>query len=421
MAGHEKELDRLWSERAQNFRREAFPYVRYMMQSGFPAFLFLLLITASIGYAQLIADVPPDFPLLEVGILCLTPLLSWSPLRTWLHSADIVFLMPREPVMRRYLGHSVRYSVIWSMLLAAAVFLLYAPLYAAGTQPLEAGETGLWMLALASLLIKIGNTRGAWLERRMAWTGARVLFRLLRWGLTAASIGAWVVAPSWQAAIFSILCLLLAACCYRLPAKSHFPWERLIAEERMTRKRYYVFFSLFIDVPVLDNSIARRSYLSWVLTRIPYGQKNTYVYMYAASLMRTEIGIILIRIAAIGCLVTYWAAESAALSGWSAVFSLAVFGFVYSMQLGALRNVNKFTVWKSIYPLPVTGRITQYLKVDAVALSLGFLLLWLFASLPLLFQGIVFPPVVAAMLLLFFLWRRPKALGKKLRTEDEEY
>jgi ABC-2 type transport system permease protein len=142
--------------------------------------------------------------------------------------------------------------------------------------------------------------------------------------------------------------------------------------------------------------------------------------MYAASLLRTEIGGILLRITALGCLVTYWAAEAASLSGWSAVFSMIVFGFVYSVQLGALRNINKYTVWKSIYPLPENGRIGQYLKVDAAALATGFILLWLAAAVPLLLQGVFAPPAVAAALLLLFVWRRPKALRRKLLLEEEE-
>ncbi|MHA7964346.1 ABC transporter permease [Paenibacillus sp. CAU 1782] len=420
MAENRSELDKLWRERKQRFRREIMPYIRYMGQSGFPAFMSLIIITAIISYAKLVIEVPANFPIAEIGVLVLTPFLSRSPLRTWLHPADVVYLMPSEHKMGSFLSLSFKHSIKWSGIAAAFVFFLFAPLYSASLEYSDTGGAGVWLLAFVCLVLRGANYWGAWQERRTAWSGYRLFYRILRWLLTALVIGSWLIAPLWQAAIFTLLCVLLMGVLYRNASKSFFPWERLIAEERATRKRFYAFFSLFIDVPVLDNSIARRPYLTWLLRRISYGQRNTYVYMYAASLLRTEIGGILLRIAGLGCLVTYWAGDYASLSGWSAVFSMLVFGFVYSVQLGALRNINKYTVWKSIYPLPENGRIGQYLKVDAAALAAGLVLLWLSAALPLLFQGIFVPPVAAAVLLLLFCWRRPKSLRKKLLSEEEE-
>jgi ABC-2 type transport system permease protein len=426
MAESRAELEKLWRERAGRFRREMMPYIRYMGQSGFPAFLSLVLIMAVISYTKLVVNPPADFPIAEIGVLVLTPFLCRSPLRTWLHPADVVYLMPREHQMGSYLSLSFKRSIKWSGVWAVIVFLLYSPLYSAVSAGgasgagIGAGNVGVWLLAFVCLVLKVINYWGAWQERRMAWGGYRLFSRVLRWLVTALVIGGWMLAPLGQAVLINVLGLTILGVMHRYAAKSPFPWERLIEEERGTRKRYYAFFSLFIDVPVLDNSIARRTYLTWLLRRIPYGQHNTFVYMYAASLLRTEIGGILLRITALSCLVTYWAAEAASLSGWSAVFSMIVFGFVYSVQLGALRNINKYTVWKSIYPLPENGRIGQYLKVDAAALATGFILLWLAAAVPLLLQGVFAPPAVAAALLLLFVWRRPKALRRKLLLEEEE-
>ncbi|GBG08877.1 hypothetical protein PAT3040_03488 [Paenibacillus agaridevorans] len=405
-----------WSERARAFRKEIFPYLRYMAQSGFPAFLSLLFIASAIGYFGLIRDVPPDFPLIEVGVVFLTPVLCWSPLRTWLAPADVVYLMPREHEMNVYLNRSLRYSVIWSSILAAAVFLLYVPVYQRG-----GGENDVWLLAVALLLLKGAGHYGAWRERRMSWGAARIFFRLGRWLLTAGVIGAWLLYPEWQAALFMFICMALLAAAYRLPRNQRFPWERLIQEEERTRKRYYSAFGMFIDVPVVSASIARRPYLSWLLPRIRYGQNHAYVYLYAASLIRTEIGGILIRLLLLGGLVSYWAADAATLEGWGAAISYAIFAFVMTLQLGGLRYVNRYTVWKNIYPLPLDGQREQFARLDRAALLTGLSILWLPASLPLLLGGYYVAPIsIAAAMLIYVLAIRPARLRRKLMLEAEE-
>lgn len=416
MESHRSTLIELWDNRARAFRKEAFPYVRYMAQSGLPAFLSLLFIVSSIGYVQLIRDVPPDFPVTEVGIGVLAPVLAWSPLRTWLAAADVVYLMPREHEMEPYLEKSFRYSAIVSAILAAVIFLLYLPIYRSGQ-----GEASPWLLAAGLLLLKGAGIYGAWRERRMSWGAVRLIYRFARWLLTAVIIGVWLAYPVWQAVLFMLLCCALGAAAYRLPRNQRFPWERLIREEENTRKRYYSLFGLFIDVPVVSASISRRSYLAWLLPRIRYGQSHAFIYLYAASLFRTEIGGILIRLLLLGGLVSYWAADAATLQGWGAAISYAIFASVYSLQLGGLRHVNRYTVWRNIYPLPLEGQREQYARLDRSALLAGLGLLWLPASLPLLLAGYyAAPAAIAAAVIVYAAAIRPARMRKKLLLEADE-
>ncbi|MHA6485244.1 ABC transporter permease [Paenibacillus sp. strain BS8-2] len=416
MAGVREQLLELWRSRASAFRKETFPYLRYMAQSGFPAFMSLVFIASAIYYIGLIRDVPTDFPVTEVGIIVLTPLISWSPLRTWLGAADVVYLMPREHEMKPYLARSFRYSAWFSAILAAIVFLLYIPIYNGGH-----GETSPLLLAVAFLLLKSAGHYGAWRERGMSWGASRWLYRVVRWMLTAAVIGVWLIYPAWQGAIFMMICILLGAAAYRLPRGQRFPWERLIQEEAATRKRYYSAFGMFIDVPVLSASIARRPYLAWILPRIPFGQHNAYVYMFAASLFRTEIGGILLRLLLLGGLVSYWAADAATLDGYGAAFAYAVFSFVLTLQLGGLRHVNRYTVWKNIYPLPLDGQREQYARLDRAALLTALSLLWIPPAAPLLAQDIYVVPIgMAVVMLIYVIAIRPSRMRKKLLLDEDE-
>lgn len=416
MAGDSARLTELWRSRAGAFRKEIFPYLRYMAMSGFPAFLSLVFIGSAIYYIGLIREVPSGFPVTEVGIAVLTPVLCWSPLRTWLAAADVVYLMPREHAMRSYMERSFRYSLILAAVLAIVVFLLYLPIYLGGS-----GEAEPWLLVVAFAALKGAGYYAAWRERQMSWGTARIAFRITRWMLSAVVIGVWLHYPAWQAASFMALCMLLGAAVYRLPRGQRFPWERLIQEEASTRKRYYTAFGMFIDVPVLSASIARRSYLSWIMPRIRYGQHNAYVYLFAASLFRTEIGGILIRLLLLGGLVSYWAAEAATLEGWGAACSYAIFAFVISLQLGSLRHVNRYTVWKNIYPLPRDGQREQYARLDRTALLTALSLLWLPAAIPLLLQGVYAAPMCMAFVMLAYaIAIRPGRMRKKLLLDEDE-
>lgn len=405
----------LWRARAKDFRNEIKPYIRYMAMSGFPSFLSLVFIASAIGYFTLVREVPADFPIVEVGVLALTPVLSWSPLRTYLAGADVVYLMPREHEMGPYLRSSYQSTTVKSVLLAAAVMVLYLPLYhQVGT------GSGIIGLVVAAIVIKAANAVGGWVERKLAWNSMRLLLRLIRWLLTGLALAAWLTVLPWQALLFTVLCAALMALCYRLPQRHRMPWERLIAEEAMTRRRYYSFFGLFIDVPVLPSSIRRRPYLSWLLPRIPFAHRHTFSYLFSATLFRSEIGGILIRILLLGALVIYMTADAAALSGWVAVFVYALLAIVFSLQLGGLRSVHRYSVWKHVYPLPDDKQTRQLLQVDRLALGAGLLLLWLPAALPLLLIGIVAPPVVMLVGAIGYIAIRPARLKRKIRQDAYE-
>ncbi|GKU75805.1 ABC transporter permease [Paenibacillus sp. L3-i20] len=410
-----KGTEQLWRERARAFRSETMPYFRYMAQSGFPSFLSLILIASTISYITLIKNLPQDFPIIWIGVLVLTPVVSWSPLRTFLVMADTVFLMPREHELVPYIRRSFQRSIRVSGLIAAAVFLLYVPIYIQGEE-----ISGPWLLGFILILLKAGNVVAGWRERSMSWTSIRNTFRVLRWILTGLTIMVWLIALPWQALLFTILCSILVAFCYRLPQKQRFPWERLIAEERTTRRRYYVFFGMFIDVPTLSSSVSRRTYLAWILPRIPFAQRNTFVYLYAASLFRTEIGGILVRILLLGSLVIYWLADAASLAGWGAIFVYGIVAVVFGLQTGGLRAVHRYSVWKHVFPLPAGEQVEQLLRIDRATLVTGLMLLWLPAALPLLWHGILLPPIVAIAVMLLYIGIRPSRYRKKVLTEAEE-
>jgi ABC-2 type transport system permease protein len=233
-------------------------------------------------------------------------------------------------------------------------------------------------------------------------------------------LAVWLICVAMQALAFTILVSLFFLLIHRFPSRHRLPWERLIEEEARTRTRYYVFFGLFIDVPSLPSRIAKRSYLTWLLRTVPYSNRNTFVYLYTASLLRTEIGGIVIRLLLLGCLIIYWLADAAALSGWGSVLVFGVFMGLLAVQLGGLRHIHRYSVWKHVYPLPEKQRVDQYMKVDRTAMLICAALLWLFMALPLALSAIYIPTITAAAGAFIYIAVRPSRLRKKMLADAEE-
>ncbi|WP_127532634.1 ABC transporter permease [Paenibacillus kobensis] len=406
----------LWSERASGFRKETMPYYSYVARSGFPGVIMLALIVAAIGYSMLVRDVPAHFPFTLFGVVLTIGFVCWSPLRSWLHPADTVFLLPQEAAMSGYIRRSMRYNGTAGVIGVLASLLVYWPMYAQSE-----GQAGAWLLLIALTAVKAGNMAGAWQERKAAEAGARRMLRIARWLLTGLVLAALYQLAPWKAAVLGLLATGLLALAYRLPRKHRLPWDMLIREEVRTRRRYYRFLALFIDVPTQSPRIARRSYLSWLGGRIRYAQRGTYVYLYAMTMFRTELGGMLVRLTLLGMLVLYWLGESVWLDGWGASLIYVLFAGIVGLQLGALRHSHKYAVWGHIYPLPEGQRVASLLTVDRNAFLAAALLMWLPCGIVLAVQSEYAQSLAApAAALLYAAAVRPGGVRRRMAKEAEE-
>ncbi len=409
-------LESILQQRSAAWRKETGPYLRYMAQSGFPGFVALAVMTGIIGYIGFLDDVPAGVPIAEVGTALLLPLLCWSPMRSYLAAADIVFLMARESAMGGYIRMARSRGLRLGMALLLVGGAVYAPLY----RHMPDGTEWPW-LAAALVGLKLLNGAGAWQERRMAWPAARRGYRLLRWAMAAVLLEALLTQPLWSAALFAAIALAALAAAYRLPTKHRLPWERLIAEETRTRSRYYRFFGSFIDVPTADAAVARRAYWSWLGGRMKASRANAFAYLYAMTLLRTELGGMLLRLTALGMLIGYLAARGAALSGWAAVLAAWLFVLIVGVQLSALRHAHRYSVWRHVYPLPDQARMQGVRKIVRVAHAASALCIASAAALPLLGAGLAVPAAAAwAGAALYALLLAPASLRRRLQREELE-
>lgn len=386
----EHDLEALRRARAEDWRKAVAPYVRDMARSGFPSFVVLAVLVALSSYTAFLEEVPPDFPTAAVGTALMALLLVRSPLRTYLRPVDAVFLMPREHEMRRYMKAAWRNGYVAGSALLLAAWLLFAPLYGKSGAP-----TGAAALIPVLLALKALEDAGAWQERRMARGYARLLCRLLRAALTVAAVYALLVQPLLAALGFAAAAAALQAAVCRLPVRHRFPWQRLFDEEAETRRRYERFFRSFTDIPAEGAAPARRPYLAWIAGYIGHGRDHTYLLLYTLTLVRTDLGGMLIRLTAVGGLAGAVVGKAGVLAGWAGAMIAWLFALAAGVQAGTVRDAHRHTVWRHLYPLPEAGRRRAALRVATVAHFACAAPLGLAAGLPAAFAGHWVPAAAA--------------------------
>lgn len=406
------EVLQLWYKRKQAFTKEVLPYISYMMRSGFPAFLSLIGIVSIIQYINLIQNVPENFPLELVGALVLTPLISYSPLRTWLKEADTIFLMPMEHRLHSYMKKSHIRSLRNGFVYLTIVTLIYWPLYR------QTDAYAPIIIIAVLILLKMINHFMAWKERQFVWSMNRNIMRLFRWLLMFILLLGWLLSSRWGMLVVTVIILAMLATLYRVTNKQQFPWERLVAEESITMRRLYSFFSWFIDVSVGPPIVKQRKYLSWIIPFVPYRKQYTFVYLHLITFVRTEIGGICIRLLILGGLVNYLAATGGGLDGWGTVISYILFGIIITLQIGSLRKVHRYAIWKDIFPMQLKLQQQQVIIIDRL-LSYILLLVLLLTTIA-MWNGHFLQVIVMVLFALLYPVVRGFNMKRKLEKEVDD-
>ncbi|HIW34990.1 MAG TPA: ABC transporter permease [Candidatus Paenibacillus intestinavium] len=402
----------LWQKRNRAFIKEVLPYISYMMRSGFPAFLSLIGIVSIIQYVNLINNVPENFPLELIGALVLTPLISYSPLRTWLKEADTIFLMPMEHRLHSYMKKSHMRSLRNGFIYLTIITLIYWPLY----RQTDAYEPIIMVAVL--IILKVMNHLMAWQERQFVWSTNRNIMRLFRWALMFILLFGWLLSSGWGMLCLTVIVIAMLATLYRVTRKQQFPWDRLITEEQVTMRRLYSFFSWFIDVRVGPPIVKQRKYLSWIIPFVPYRKQYTFVYLHLITFVRTEIGGICIRLLILGGLVNYLAATGNGIDGWGTVISYILFGIIITLQIGSLRKVHRYAIWKDIFPMQLKLQQQQIIMIDRL-LSYILLFLLLMTTTP-MWSGHGSQVIVMIMFAILYPVVRAFNLRRKLEKEVDD-
>lgn len=409
-------LDDWRRERAAAFRREMFPYLRYVVQSGFGLLLAAIGITLLAGYAGLLADMPRTWPADVVGVALLFFAAIYTPLRSYLQPADIVFLLPAESrTLTGTLIPALRRSALFGAIRTLVVFAIFAPLYAKAPVTADAApaQPAAWgALAVALALLAAWNTYAAWQERRAVASTARLALRFARWTAALLSAAALLTKPLAIAAGFALLAAAVVSLSARLAPRHKLPWDRLIAEEAGARQRWLAFLGWFVDVPTEAPAAASRAWIAWIGDWVPRSRRFAWHFLYAKTFLRGE---------AFGAF-WRWSALMAIVSAFARSNAVDMITYVAAIAIGGLQLTElgriRFAEHASVVPLSPDGRRTAVSAVIRAAGLAVSALLWLIAAWPHVKASPALWLSALAAALLWTGWLLPRRAAA--RDEEEE-
>jgi ABC-2 type transport system permease protein len=255
--------------------------------------------------------------------------------------------------------------------------------------------TDFWLLMLIMIMVKYLNLRIHWhvlkFQERLTVNIDGVIRFLLN-GVLLYLL--FVKANTW----FSILIILLLAgllSYYRQAVKDKaLKWERLVELEGKRMMGFYRVANLFTDVPKLRGKVARRKYLDWIVSFIPYKQNKSYIFLYARTMLRAnDYAGLLIRLTFIGSFVL-----AAFTSIWASVLVTVFVLYITGIQLLPVWKQHELKIWVSLYPLPdilrekaVVQLVSYFLLFETVLFFIVLLVLgnWM-AAVASIIAGMVF-------------------------------
>ena len=372
----------LYKQRKQKNRETFAPYLRYVGQSG------LLLVIAFLGivfvdqYIKLIRNVPESFPYEIVITLVMSALIMYTPYRTWLKPADIIYLMPKQVEMKKYFNYCRTRSYVLSFLpLLIGVFLAHFVLNA-----YDADYTS--SVLTRFIILKVVAFYALYTINELQSKVLVIMFKLLT--LATLIIGTYSSIVNYEKIeVFLLAFIPLAVIAFYVQKQtSQFTnWQQMIAEEQKKVHRTYRFLNLFVDVPHIQSSTKKRSYLAVFADRIRFKRANTFAYLHYLTFARSEVGGIFVRNMIVGGIISYVMATTMLWNGFAALLFAVIFMGMNAVQLSTLRQLHQHSVWQNIYPIPLNEQHKQMTAIEIRLLIVSSLILIVVPSIPILLLG----------------------------------
>ncbi|MDR4945859.1 ABC transporter permease [Neobacillus cucumis] len=386
------EEKKLWKDRAGGRMKDLGRYLRYIFNGHLVIVLLFLIGTAAFYYQEWLKTLPSSFPAEIILAIILGFFITYSPVYHFLLEADKVFLLPLEEKLKGYFLRSGMVSLIFQgyiLLMALAVLM---PLYA------KVSGNGFRLFIpflVVLLLIKGWNIAASWKIQFYVELAVHRWDYLVRYLINIV----FLYLLFKQAHLFILLLIAVIMVFYYYSfhiktTKMGLKWEQLIEGEEKRMAQFYRLANLFTDVPKVKDTVKRRRYLDLFISKIPFSQEKTYLYLFARTFLRSSdyLGLF-VRLTVIGALAIYFISFGIG----QLVLSL-LFLYLTGFQLLPLWNHHQNKLWVDLYPVSQQDKANAYhflLMIILVIQSLIFALMilikgvWL-DSLLVLGVGLVF-------------------------------
>ncbi|PJN86724.1 ABC transporter permease [Bacillus sp. mrc49] len=347
----------LWKERYLGYINETQKYLRYIFNGHLVFVMVLVLGGLAYYYSDWVKTLDGDFPAEWIMAVVFSILVTRSPINTFLKEPDTVFLLPLETKLKSYFNNSLRLSWVMQGFILLVVLIAFIPMY---TKVTDAGGRDFGIILAVLLILKFVNLIIRWNVLKYQDPSVSHWDSLIRFILNGVML---YFVCSGANILFAIITMLISIglyMYYRSAAKDFvLKWERLVELENKRMNSFYRIANMFTDVPHLKGKVARRKWMDWLLSFIPYGEKSTYTFLYARTLLRSNdyVGLCF-RLTIIGSVIL-----SVFMNIWAHLIVVFLFLFMTALQLLPVWKIHEWKVWVSLYPLPAKMRESAVIKI----------------------------------------------------------
>jgi ABC-2 type transport system permease protein len=352
-----KSVQDIWRLRLTEYIKETRMYLRYMFNDHL---LFVLIFVVGGGaywYQGWLKSIPADFPAAFVIAFLLTLTTTFAHVRTLLKEADIVFLLPLERKMSPYFRNALIFSYISQLYSIIAATLIMIPMY---VKVFPVHQYDLMLLFIQLLLIKWWNQWIQWKMTIFPDRFSQFMDVLIRFFLNFFLLY-FLISKEYPFVMTLYLIIVLYAYYFvRITKNKPLKWEYLIEAENRRRNNFYRIAHLFTDVPKLKNQVKHRKWMNWIFNLISHQQKNTYLYLFTRSFMRTgDYFGIFVRLLVIGAVILFLVP----LSFVGYIFLAASLLFLTGIQLVRLHKQYEMFIIPQLYPVSNKAKVNSFLTL----------------------------------------------------------
>lgn len=387
------DANKLFKDRLSDYIKETSRYLKYIF-NGHIAIAMLFLISAiAVYYQQWLEQLPADFPSAWIIGILFGLLVSYTPVKTLLLEADLVFLIPAEFKMKPYFRNALIFSFINQLLLTLFVIAAISPLYF-HTYSSRGGMTFL-LTFLILLIFKAWNLIASWWNLKQRNKNTRLFDHLIRFCLNSAIFFFIVEGRILFAVILTALLIILFIYNFKESQKqASLAWDILVEKDQHQMQFFYRIANLFTDVPHLKKRFKKRIWLTKILSKVPFNKRHTYDYLYRLTFVRSGdyLGMY-VRLIVIGGLFIYFVPNE-----WMKVAFALLFIYMSIFQMITLYQHYRTNIWLDVYPVGIEVRQQAIIKwlfkltlIQTILFSILFLLIKSYSGFfTTLFGGILF-------------------------------
>lgn len=330
-----------YDRKARNDKEVAY-YSKFVFNGHFIVFLTIAFGALMLQYSQLLKNLPDNINY-NLIIAVILAALTVTPLRTFMKSADSIFLLNFERDMAPYFKQAIIRSGSLRTLLFIVMGGLLAPLYMERTA-IVAGYIcaivlGVWMiysgLVMRHLMMKLGITNGYI---------SLLIFLMALSGIYTSLEGLPITIISIILFTLGLIYLFNKNAAHRLLNFDHY-----IDYEHQLYQAQNKLINMFTDVKGMKDNAVRRRYFDALLPRKShYTKAHMFEYLFIRNFVRSNDSMwIVVRLIAVGCILM-WLVHQYVVGLIIGLF----FSYAIIMQASQFYKMQAFSLWPKVWPTP---------------------------------------------------------------------